>query len=78
MEEFNVRFKKALTSRKMSQSELCTLTNIPKSAISQYLSGSFRPKPARMYLLSAALKVNPDWLMGYDVPMEAACKLISF
>lgn len=64
------RLKLALTIRGMRQSDLCRLTQIPKSAISQYISGAFEPKQDRIYLISKALNVNETWLMGLDVPME--------
>ena len=60
----------ALSLRKMKQSELCAKTGIPKSAMSQYISGAFEPKQDRIYLMADALNVNEAWLMGYDVPME--------
>lgn len=64
------RIAKALSIRNMKQSELCNLTGIPKSAMSQYIKGSFEPKQDRIYLISKALHVNEAWLMGYDIPME--------
>ena len=64
------RIAEALSIRKMKQVELCEKTNIPKSAISQYIKGSFEPKQDRIFLLAQALNVNEAWLMGYDVPME--------
>jgi transcriptional regulator with XRE-family HTH domain len=54
----------------MKQSELCAKTKIPKSAMSQYISGAFEPKQDRIYLIARALSVSEAWLMGYDVPME--------
>jgi transcriptional regulator with XRE-family HTH domain len=54
----------------MKQSELCQITKIPKSAISQYLSGAFEPKQDRLHIIANALDVSPVWLMGFDVPME--------
>jgi transcriptional regulator with XRE-family HTH domain len=54
----------------MKQSELCAKTGIPKSAMSQYISGAFEPKQDRIYLIAEALNVDEAWLMGYDVPME--------
>jgi transcriptional regulator with XRE-family HTH domain len=54
----------------MKQSELCQITKIPKSAVSQYVSGAFEPKQDRIYLMAKALNVSEAWLMGYDVPME--------
>lgn len=66
---FAVRFREALNLRNMKQSELCEKTNIGKSAISQYLSGSFEPKQQNVYKIALALDVSEAWLMGYDVPI---------
>lgn len=67
---FSDRLKHAITVRMMKQIELCEKTNIPKSAMSQYVSGSFEPKQDRVAAIAAALNVSEAWLMGYDVPME--------
>lgn len=64
------RISTALAIRRMKQSELCERTKIPKSAISQYISGAFEPKQDRIYLIAEALNVSEAWLMGFDVPME--------
>ena len=64
------RIKEALYIKGMKQSDLCKLTQIPKSAISQYISGAFEPKQDRVYLIAKALNVSEAWLMGLDVPME--------
>ena len=71
-EKCSTRLAKALAIRCMKQSELCEKTKIPKSAISQYLSGLFEPKQDRLYIIAQALNVDPVWLMGFDVPMEKA------
>ena len=68
------RIKKALTIKGMKQSDLCRLTKIPKSALSQYISGAFEPKQDRIYLMAQALNVSEIWLMGLDVPMERQVK----
>lgn len=68
------RIKKALYIKGMKQSDLCRLTNIPKSALSQYISGAFEPKQDRIYLMAQALNVSEAWLMGLDVPMERQVK----
>ena len=75
IEKCATRIAKALSIRGMRQSELCEKTKIPKSAISQYVSGAFEPKQDRVFLISQALNVDPVWLMGYDVPMERKEKL---
>lgn len=64
------RIRMALNFRGMKQSELCQLTKMPKSALSQYISGCFEPKQDRIYLIAKTLDVSEAWLMGYDVPME--------
>lgn len=69
-EKCSARLAKALAIRGMKQSELCEKTKIPKSAISQYLSGLFEPKQDRLHIIAQALAVDPVWLMGFDVPME--------
>lgn len=64
------RIKLGLKIRGMKQADLCQITKIPKSAVSQYISGAFEPKQDRIYLISKALNVSEAWLMGYDVPMD--------
>jgi transcriptional regulator with XRE-family HTH domain len=68
------RIKTALYIKGMKQADLCRLTNIPKSALSQYISGAFEPKQDRIYLIARALNVSEVWLMGLDVPMEREIK----
>lgn len=71
MKEFHEQLRKAMEIRNISQGELCKKTGIPKSAMSQYMSGKFKPKQTRTYLLAEALRVNEAWLMGFDSePME--------
>ena len=76
-ETISVRIKKALKIKGMKQAELCKLANIPKSSLSQYLSGDFEPKQDRIYLIAKALNVSEAWLMGFDVPMERQAKMVS-
>lgn len=71
------RIRAALTIKGMKQSDLCRLTKIPKSALSQYISGAFEPKQDRIYLMAQALNVSEAWLMGLDVPMERQAKKTS-
>ena len=70
MKEIKDRLKEGMDVRNMKAIELSEKTSIPKSAISQYLSGYAKPKQDRIYLLSKALSVDPAWLTGYNVPME--------
>ena len=70
METCATRIIRALELRGMRQIDLVEKTGIPKSAISQYCAGSFKPKQKRLFLIAEALNVDEAWLMGLDVPME--------
>lgn len=64
------RIREGLKLRDMTQGDLCRITGIPKSAMSQYCRGSFAPKQDRTGAIAEALNVSEAWLMGFDVPME--------
>ncbi len=64
------RLKQAMLIRNIKQAELCRLTDIPKSAMSQYVSGIIEPKRERVNILAEALNVSAAWLMGYEVAMS--------
>lgn len=68
--ELRDRLRKALSLRDLKPIELSQQTGIPKSAISQYMSGYAKPKQDRIYSISKVLNISEAWLMGYDVPME--------
>jgi transcriptional regulator with XRE-family HTH domain len=57
------RLRQALRERGVKQSELCEMTKIPKSAISQYVSGAFEPKQDRIYLFGFCF--NGERRKGY-------------
>ena len=67
---FAQRLSIALSTRQMKPIELANKSGIDKAAISQYLSGKYKAKQDNIFALSKVLNVNPEWLMGYDVPME--------
>lgn len=64
------RIRLGLSIRGIQQKDLCDITGIPKSAMSQYCNGSFVPKQERTSTIAKALDVSEAWLMGFDVPME--------
>lgn len=65
------RLKKALEVRGVKAVELSKMTDINKSAISQYIKGTYEPKQDRIQAMAQALNVSEGWLMGLDVPMDA-------
>lgn len=73
-EEIKDRLTLALHRRNLTPKELSNMTKIPKSSISQYMSGYAKPKQDRIYLISQALNINPTWLLGYDVSFEENSK----
>lgn len=68
-EEFAARLEKALNHRQMKPVDLARSTGISEATISQYRSGYAKPKEKKLVLLANALRVDPSWLMGMDVPM---------
>ena len=64
------RLKEALAVRGMKAIELSEKSDIPKGAISYYLSGKSSPKADRLNLICSTLNVSEAWMLGYDVPME--------
>ena len=65
------RLREILSIRDIKQVEITEKTGISKGALSSYLSGRYIPKQDNIYKLAKVLDVNPAWLMGLDVPMEA-------
>lgn len=69
--ELKDRLQYALNIREKKAIDLSKDLNIPKSAISQYLSGkSQKMDSKRLYAICKYLNVSEPWLLGFDVPME--------
>jgi transcriptional regulator with XRE-family HTH domain len=68
--EFKDRLRQAMAFHNVKASDLCERGNIPKSAMSYYMSGRSEPKSDRLYIIAKLLDVSEAWLLGYDVPME--------
>ena len=66
MAEFGERLATLLSERSFTQTEVCRATGIPKSAMSQYLSGCFKPRGERLEKLAAFLGVSPACLLGFE------------
>lgn len=69
--ELRYRLQEALNIREKKAVDLVRDLNIPKSAVSQYLSGKSQNMDSRrMYAICKYLDVSEAWMMGFDVPME--------
>ena len=65
------RLYEAMAKRGKKAVDLTRDLDIPKSAISQYLSGKSQKMDSdRLYAIAHYLDVDEPWLLGYDVPMK--------
>ena len=74
-ESFSTRLNDAMALRKLKQIDFVHAAEkfnikLGKSHMSQYVSGKTVPRADIAHFLAAYLRVNEDWLMGKDVPME--------
>lgn len=65
------RLRFAIDRAGLKAQDLANRSGIGKSSISQYLSGSHAPSNKSAGAMAEVLGVNPVWLMGFDVPMNA-------
>ena len=66
------RLCEAMTLRGKKAVDLTRDLKIPKSAISQYLSGKSQSMDSeRLYAIAKYLDVDEPWLLGFDVPIKS-------
>lgn len=67
---FSERLNLAMEYRGIKQIELCEKTGMSRALISQYASGKIKKIHSdRLLILSRALCVSEEWLLGMDVAM---------
>ena len=59
-----------LNLRNMKPQQLANKSGVGKSSISHYINGSNEPHNHNAGKMAKVLRVNPQWLMGFDVPMD--------
>ena len=69
--DFASRLSQALEARGLKAADLSKKTKVAEGTISCYINGRYEAKQNRVKVFAEALDVNPAWLMGYDVPMDA-------
>ena len=74
-ESFSTRLNDAMALRELKQIDFVHAAEkfnikLGKSHMCQYVSGKTVPRADIAHFLAAYLRVNEDWLMGKDVPME--------
>lgn len=65
------RLNEAMKLREMTAADLANATGLNKSSVSRYLSGKSIPRSLAIGKMALALHVNPAWVLGYNVDMEA-------
>ena len=81
-ESFSTRLNDAMALRELKQIDFVHAAEkfnikLGKSHMSQYVSGKTVPRADIAHFLAAYLRVNQDWLMGKDVPMEEHAAILS-
>ena len=83
----SIRLKQLMDERNLKQVDVLRITKpicekygirLGKNDLSQYVSGKTEPGQSKLFVLAKALKVNPVWLMGLNVPMENENQTCSF
>lgn len=64
------RLSYILNLRDMTAQELSNRSGVGKSSISHYINGNNEPHSHNAGKMAKVLNVDPQWLMGFDVPME--------
>ena len=80
-ESFSTRLNDAMALRELKQIDFVHAAEkfnikLGKSHMSQYVSGKTVPRADIAHFLAAYLRVNEDWLMGKDVPMEEHASIL--
>lgn len=61
---FAARLVAAMDKAKLSATDVCERSGIPKSSMSRYMKGESTPKSEHLFPLSDAVEVDPRWLIS--------------
>ncbi len=67
-ENSSERLNLLMRERGMTPTEFALALGVPKSSVSNYLNGKSMMRLKRAEALAPKLGVNPEWLLGCDVP----------
>lgn len=68
--DFTRRIREMLNYFNCTQADIVKRTNLNKSIVSRYVSGTALPRAETLNTIAKAFYVNPLWLMGYNVSMH--------
>lgn len=60
----------------LTQADFGKTVGIDRSTVSLYLNGKRVPRQDKLALISEKYRVQPGWLMGYDMPMRKETSII--
>ena len=64
---FGKRLTQSVERKGITWTELAEKTGIPKSAMTAYKDGKYRPKQLYAYKIAECLDVDPGWLLALDI-----------
>lgn len=67
---FNENLKQLLQDRKLKQADLCRMTGIQTSLMSEYLGGKKSPTIRNAILIADALNISLDTLVGKKIDFD--------
>ena len=67
---FSERLVLAMRMRGMKATQLARYAGVTNADISNYRHGYYMPGTEKLHRIAKVLNVAPEWLDGYDVPME--------
>lgn len=67
---FGERIKEGITRKNITMTELAIRSHVSLASISKYASEQRKPLVPSVIKISRALKCDPMWLMGFNVPFE--------
>lgn len=73
-EIFSNRLKKLMSDKNETTYSLGDVLNLSAATISRYADGKMSPKITTIYSMANYFKVNPVWLMGYNVSKKLEVK----
>jgi transcriptional regulator with XRE-family HTH domain len=72
------RINEAMEDLHISAKELSDRSEVSQASISQYMNGSHAPSNISAQKIGNVLRVNPMWLMGFDVGKHAPLTNVKF
>lgn len=72
------RINEAMEDLHISAKELSDRSEVSQASISQYMNGSHAPSNMSAQKIGNVLRVNPMWLMGFDVGKHAPLINVKF